>query len=69
MKTPDEIKNGLELQPCPFCGKTDLLRIISYGFERYGVECLNCQVKQGQWHGLAVAIDAWNRRDGDVENS
>lgn len=60
MKTPD-------LKPCPFCGKTDALRIWSYGFERYGVDCLNCQVKQGQWHGLDVAIEAWNRRETDDE--
>lgn len=56
-----------ELKPCPFCGKTDTLRIVSFGFERYGVECVGCQVKQGQWHGLEVAIEAWNRRVNDAD--
>ena len=60
MKTPD-------LKPCPFCGETDALYIISYGFERYGVGCMNCQVKQGQWHGLATAVEAWNRRTNDAD--
>lgn len=56
-----------ELKSCPFCGKTDGLRIASFGFERYGVECVSCQVKQGQWHGLDVAIEAWNTRCEDAE--
>ena len=55
MKTPD-------LKPCPFCGRTDHVQIVSHGFERYSVICLNCQLQHGQWHGLSVAIDAWNMR-------
>lgn len=55
-----------ELKPCPFCGKTENIAIVSCGFERYEVRCTACQVKMGQWHGLWVAIDAWNRRDTNV---
>ena len=50
------------LKPCPFCRNTDGLIIKSFGLNRYGVECINCKVKQGQYSDLDVAISAWNMR-------
>lgn len=61
MKTP-------ELKPCPFCGRTDGLAIVSCGCEMYEVHCIFCQVKQGKWHGLEEAVDAWNRRAEREQN-
>lgn len=55
-----------DLKPCPFCGKTDGIRIESFGGSKYGVRCIYCQLKMGPWAGLQTAIDAWNRR---VENA
>ena len=61
------------LKPCPFCGNTPTIRIIKgeNGWrDRYAVLCRydegGCGAESGLYHYKAEAIEAWNRRIGEI---
>lgn len=64
-----EAKPFAKLKPCPFCGRTDTIRIYSLGYNKYMVKCCGCRLTLGDWDGLDTAISAWNRRVSDGNES
>lgn len=60
----DLAKFGYPLEPCPFCGEAQMIRIgedVKLGI--WHVHCQRCQAQTGPCIQKAHAIDAWNRRE------
>jgi Lar family restriction alleviation protein len=63
-----------ELLPCPFCGA--LPRIVENKMNMreilYGVLCCDSEhhtASVGYFYSIEAAIEAWNRRAGDIDGS
>lgn len=53
-----------ELKPCPFCG-SERVNVAEIAGNFFAV-CGNCGAKGKQVATISGAVDAWNRRAGDV---
>lgn len=53
-------EDDMELEPCPFCGSTDVdIRQI---FGKWFAHCVICCTESGAFGSHEEAFDAWNRR-------
>lgn len=56
----------IELKPCPFCGGTNIAVAKE---DEWEVMCMDCYVNVGaccSYYTEAEAIEAWNKRVGEV---
>lgn len=62
-----------ELKPCPFCGgkakAIKFLRITLKQKDTYYVECAVCRVRTMVELDIDTAIETWNRRAEDVDQT
>ena len=57
-----------ELKPCPFCGCKAVLyenKIVDKTY--YGITCMNCTVRIFGFATKEIAMQQWNRRNGNDE--
>jgi len=65
------VENHVQLKPCPFCGSADIRMIesASYGSAVYLIACQSCFVRTERSLGQQSAVDVWNRRVGQPNES
>ena len=56
----ETIKGSRHVEPCPFCGETDI-RLNSNG-NRVWYACTNCDARSALCRYEQSALDAWNKR-------
>ena len=61
-----------KLKPCPFCGSTDVCRLLDFDDEyerKYcnAVMCQACKVRTPFFANQKAAIDLWNKRYKEEE--
>jgi Lar family restriction alleviation protein len=64
------VEDVQELKPCPFCGaigESTKTLMVNDGSERWYVVCLGCEACGALEVTDAEAIEAWNRRAGEVK--
>ena len=58
-----------ELKPCPFCGGKDSgILTTSYDGYWFAVFCENCMAQTRKCRQEKDAVEAWNRRVGEVRH-
>ena len=62
-----ELKDRVELLPCPFCGQEARIKDYAYG-GAIVITCDKCRITQGGWLNKQNAINQWNTRprEGDI---
>ena len=61
-----ESMNKINLRPCPFCGSHRARLYKAMGF--WSVYCYKCLAATDDYNTQAQAYNAWNARDGELDN-
>ena len=67
-----ELNAGLIVKTCPFCGRIPQIKAVRFGMEdadRYGVVCYNCAICIGWEDDEVKALERWNRREGEKDET